>query len=131
MWFSIPRKLAATTLPRHRLGRWVGAGLLTILVNRPATLVYLLTLETHLPLAPVSLTPSEREVCSTHALSSSVCQHAVQIRRLLVRIVSVASQAEPVPFLVVAGDHSPPFFRPQNRSTYSRSTVPLLVARPR
>lgn len=98
---------------------------------RPATLVYLLTLETHLPLAPVSLTPSEREVCSTHALSSSVCQHAVQIRRLLVRIVSVASQAEPVPFLVVAGDHSPPFFRPQDRSTYSRSTVPLLVARPR
>ncbi len=97
----------------------------------PGRFVYLLTLDTHLPLAAVALTQQETVMCSQRRLSASVCQHAAQMGRLIKKIVAVAATRQPTPLLVLAGDHSPPFFDGKDRSMFSSSQVPLVVAVPR
>ena len=97
----------------------------------PGRFVYLLTLDTHLPLAAVVLTQQEMEVCSRRKLSPSVCQHAMQMTRLVGKIVDAASTIQPAPMLVLAGDHAPPFFDLKDKSMFSSKQVPLVVATPR
>jgi len=97
----------------------------------PGRFVYLLTLDTHLPLAAVALTEHESLMCSQRQLSASVCQHAAQMGRLIGKIVAVAATRQPAPLLVLAGDHSPPFFDAKDKSMFSSSLVPLVVAVPR
>lgn len=97
----------------------------------PGRFVYLLTLDTHLPLVAVALTPQEALMCSQRELNTSVCQHAAQMGRLISKLVAVAAASQPTPLLVLAGDHSPPFFDAKDKSMFSSSLVPLVVAVPR
>jgi phosphoglycerol transferase MdoB-like AlkP superfamily enzyme len=93
--------------------------------------VYLLTLDTHLPLKSLPLETSEKEFCEQQKLSANVCQLAVQTRRLIGTIVNFSTALEPAPLLVLAGDHSPPFFNELDRAMYATTQVPLIVATPR
>lgn len=97
----------------------------------PGRFVYLLTLDTHLPLATVALTQQEMDLCSGRMLSASICQHVTQMGRLIGKIVAAASAIQPAPLLVLAGDHSPPFFDIKDKSMFSAKQVPLVVATPR
>lgn len=92
--------------------------------------VYLLTLNTHLPLAPVSISDSERQLCSAEQLDEDVCQMVAQTGRVLSAIGREAAAVAQAPLIVVIGDHAPPFVRAVSRAQFDPKYVPAYVLRP-
>lgn len=92
--------------------------------------VYLLTLNMHLPLAAVSASDSERQLCRTEQLDEDVCQMVAQTGRLLATIGREAAAAAREPLIVVIGDHAPPFVRTLSRTQFDQKYVPAYILRP-
>lgn len=92
--------------------------------------VYLLTLNTHLPLAAVSISDSERQVCSAERLDEDVCQMVAQTGRVLSAIGKEAAAVVRAPLIVVIGDHAPPFARTESREQFDQKYVPAYILRP-
>jgi len=92
--------------------------------------VYLLTLNTHLPLAAVSISDSERQMCSAERLDEDVCQMVAQTGRVLSAIGKEAAAVVRAPLIVVIGDHAPPFARTESREQFDQKYVPAYILRP-
>lgn len=92
--------------------------------------VYLLTLNTHLPLEVVSLSDSELHVCGADQLDADLCQLVAQTGRVLSAIGNEAAALAQAPLIVVIGDHAPPFTQIQLRKQFDQKYVPAYILRP-
>lgn len=110
----------------------------TSMVDRAADLlagqkrfVYLLTLNTHLPIAPMELPPDLEQLCRTHAVEPAPCQLTAQLGSLFEHIRNTLLRLQVAPLVTIVGDHSPPFLVQSTRAQYSSETVPRIVMVPR
>lgn len=99
----------------------------------PGRFVYVLTLDTHLPLdtrhaAP--LPPALRSACAASATPDQACQLVNKLGDLLGRLEGSLATSQATPFLVVVGDHMPPFGEMSNREAFVAHRVPMFVMTP-
>lgn len=92
--------------------------------------VYLLTLNTHLPLEPKPITAEIRLLCESASLGDEVCQWVSQTGKVLSSIAAEAAASANPPLIVIVGDHSPPFVRASSRGQFSPNRVPAFILRP-
>lgn len=98
---------------------------------RPRRLVYLLTLNTHLPLERLPIPDELAALCRERRASESVCRLTAQIDKVQADIVA-AVMATKIPLWVsVVGDHSPPFAVDSDRKAFSLDQVPAVRFVPR
>lgn len=93
--------------------------------------VYLLTLNTHLPLTVQALPADLVALCDRHNLDAAACQLTAQLGALFDHIRTLLHRLPSPPLVTVVGDHSPPFLVQTTRSQYSASAVPRIVLTPR
>ena len=97
----------------------------------PKTFVYALTLNTHLPLAPIDIPPELEKACieaRTGADVRSLLAHlGVALRAIAIELDSRSVR----PFVMVVGDHPPPFTESQSREQFLKDQVPLLALWPK
>lgn len=102
--------------------------------QEPRRFVYALTLDTHLPLDLKRLPPLPVDLlkaCSASSTPLEACQLTRQLGDLLARLESLLAASAATPFLVVVGDHAPPFSERFNREAFATDRVPLFVLKPR
>lgn len=93
--------------------------------------VYLLTLNTHLPVEPRPLSTELASLCQNSGVHANSCQLTAQLGDVL-RSVSVAvSATRHPPLVVIVGDHAPPFALNASREDFFPDTVPGFVLAPR
>ncbi|MCR5866959.1 hypothetical protein [Aquincola sp. J276] len=100
----------------------------------PGRFVYALTLDTHLPLdlrAAAPLPPALRSACAVSATPEQACQLVNKLGDLLAHLESTLAASDATPFLVVVGDHMPPFGEVTNREAFIAHRVPMFVITPR
>lgn len=100
----------------------------------PGRFVYALTLDTHLPLDLHQAGPlpaALRSACTALATPEQACQLVNKLGDLLARLESTLAASEATPFLVVVGDHMPPFGEVTNRDAFVAHRVPMFVMTPR
>lgn len=100
----------------------------------PGRFVYALTLDTHLPLDPRragALPSALRSACAASATPEQACHLVSKLGQLLARLESTLAVSEATPFLVIVGDHMPPFGEVSNREAFSANRVPMFVMTPR
>ncbi len=96
--------------------------------------VYALTLDTHLPLDLRRLPPVPAELrarCDATGTTLEACQLVHQLGDLLTRFEETLAASEATPFVIIVGDHGPPFSEPANRDAFEADRVPLFVLTPR
>lgn len=96
--------------------------------------VYALTLDTHLPLdltRQPRLPDDLRAVCAASATPLEACQLVRRLGDLLARLESMLAASRTTPFLIVVGDHAPPFSERSNREAFATDRVPLFIMTPR
>jgi len=94
-------------------------------------LVYLLTLNTHLPLAPITLPADLVALCAAQQVGEAVCQLTGQLGVLFSRLNHLLRDVSQPPLVMVVGDHSPPFLGQAQRSQYATSAVPRYIMVPK
>lgn len=102
--------------------------------QQPDAFVYALTLDTHLPIAPGSakhLAPELLGACSSSGIPYTACRHIGQLGRVLHDLEQGLASSEATPFIVIAGDHAPPFGEAANRRSFEDDQVPVFVLTPR
>lgn len=99
--------------------------------GKPASYVYLLTLNTHLPLTYVDLPPQIRDICARHAIPEGACQMIGQQGMLLRHVATRLAALEAAPWVRIVGDHAPPFVTYENRREFSQALVPEYILVPR
>lgn len=100
----------------------------------PGRFVYALTLDTHLPLDLRQATPlpeALQAACTASATPPQSCQLVRMLGDLLARLESTLAASNATPFLVVVGDHMPPFGEMSNREAFVAHRVPMFVLTPR
>ncbi|MEF7614738.1 sulfatase-like hydrolase/transferase [Aquincola sp. MAHUQ-54] len=100
----------------------------------PGRFIYALTLDTHLPLdlrQTAPLPAALRSVCAASATPEQACQLVNKLGDLLALLESTLAASETTPFLVVVGDHMPPFGEVTNREAFIAHRVPMFVMTPR
>lgn len=94
--------------------------------------VYALTLNDHLPLPKIDVSPHLASLCAAHSVPAAACQLLEAQGRLLRDIgAQVAALKGGVDVVMVVGDHSPPFYAADDRDAFSAVEVPSLRLRPR
>lgn len=98
---------------------------------RPARhFVYLLTLNTHLPLSagpvPVDLAP----LCEQAGANDEVCALTGALGKVLSDIRHEVDRSGFQPLVIVIGDHAPPFSRPESRQAFFADKVPAFALVP-
>jgi len=104
------------------------------LAQEPGRFVYALTLDTHLPLDFKRLPPLPDdlgEACAASETPLEACQLVRQLGDLLTRLEVLLAASGTTPFLVVVGDHAPPFSERLNRDAFAQDRVPLFIMKPR
>lgn len=95
--------------------------------SMPKTFIYVLTLNTHLPLTRASVPPDLSDICRTAETGPDVCNLiaglGVALRSVRTRILSQDGDVA----VLVAGDHAPPFARHSDRVQFSLTSVPALA----
>lgn len=93
--------------------------------------VYALTLDTHLPLsgAPIVDAGLER-LCRRANVGPMVCQVVARLGVVLTTLESELAGMSERPFVVITGDHSPPFADEASRGTFDAGRVPLYLLKP-
>jgi hypothetical protein len=93
--------------------------------------VYLLTLNTHLPLdaGPVPATLSRQ--CAREAVDEEACALVAGVGQVLNDLRTELQRATVTPLVVVLGDHAPPFALRDSREAFSAEKVPAYVLVPR
>ena len=94
-------------------------------------LVYLLTLNTHLPLSTLPIPHDLATLCETRNVSVSVCQLTSQIASFMDSLATTVTALESAPFVIIAGDHAPPFVVQKDRDAFSQVKVPILILEPK
>lgn len=100
----------------------------------PRRFVYALTLDTHLPLDTSHAAPlpaALRRACEASAAPEQACQFVNKLGDLLARLEATLAASQATPFLVVVGDHMPPFGEVPNRDAFISHRVPMFVMTPR
>lgn len=100
----------------------------------PGRFIYALTLDTHLPLDLRNATPLPaplRSACAASATPEQACQLVNKLGDLLARLEATLAASQATPFLVVVGDHMPPFGEMSNREAFIAHRVPMFVLTPR
>ena len=103
------------------------------LADQPSRLVYVVTLDTHLPLPAHDMTLSAELAASCTAAHASRdgCQMIVRQAWVLHQLeASLAGMAHP-PLVLVSGDHAPPFLDTETRAEFDPSHVLGFVLEPR
>jgi hypothetical protein len=100
------------------------------IADKPKQFVYLLTLNTHLPLEKKILPNNFLNLCHTESVDISSCEMVFSLGELL-KSVSIALQGAKHPFFVeIVGDHSPPFLNRVSRLSFDQKMVPLYILKP-
>lgn len=102
--------------------------------QQPGRFVYALTLDTHLPLDPENLAPLPEELrvaCLRSATPVDACQLIHRLGDVLARLEQALASAPAEPYVVVVGDHAPPFGEAANREAFAPDRVPMFVMAPR
>jgi hypothetical protein len=101
--------------------------------QQPARFVYALTLDTHLPLDLRQTPPLPMELQAACAVSSTPdesCQLVRKLGDLLARLEISLAESAAAPFVVIVGDHAPPFGERVNREAFVEGRVPMFVLTP-
>ncbi|MFG6456931.1 hypothetical protein [Roseateles sp. BYS96W] len=100
--------------------------------QEPSRLVYALTLDTHLPLAaPLEPMPPElKAACARAAAPASACQLMQRLGQVLDDLEQRLAASLTTPFVVIAGDHAPPFGEKDNREVFESDEVPVILMKP-
>ena len=100
----------------------------------PRRFVYALTLDTHLPLelrVAVPVPADLRAACVASSTPEQACQLVGKLGDLMARLESALAASEATPFVVIVGDHMPPFGESANREAFAEHRVPMFVLTPR
>ncbi len=93
--------------------------------------IYLLTLNTHLPIMPVPLHPDLKSICEQSGVNSSSCRLTNSLGNVLSNLRSALVHVDPAPLVVVVGDHAPPFTLNASRDDFRANEVPAFALIPR
>lgn len=93
--------------------------------------VYLLTLNTHLPIEPSSKVLPAPALCGEVPADTDICQHLARAGETLRHLRDAIKHVEPRPLVIVVGDHAPPFANMHSRQAYLQDKVPAAVLLPR
>lgn len=103
------------------------------LVQQAGRFVYVVTLDTHLPLPSndMPLEPGLARLCAQFQLARDACQMVSRQGFLLDQLrIDLAKMPHPV-MVFVSGDHAPPFLGVESRSAFDRSQVLSFALEPR
>jgi hypothetical protein len=100
-------------------------------VAQPRSFVYALTLNTHLPLAPIPISPDLEPLCQAAQTGDEVCMLLEQLAVLLRSIPRTLLEQASRPYVVLVGDHPPPFASLHARSQFASGLVPIFVLTPK
>lgn len=96
-----------------------------------STFVYLLTLNTHLPLTTGPIPNDLAALCENRKVPTGSCQLLAQHGRLLRSIADqIVTLKHPV-LVAIVGDHAPPFSLRADRAQFSHQHVPRFILTPR
>ncbi len=101
------------------------------ILREPNRFVYLLTLNTHMPLTKVKIAPELVTLCRARQVSDSVCQLTWQLGKFLAQTRAGLERLPQAPFVMVVGDHSPPFVVQADRRQFMTTQVPRFILVPR
>lgn len=96
----------------------------------PRSLVYVLTLNTHLPSAPIAPEPALAALCAAQRSDEEVCGFVQSLGQVLSSVRQVAQSLPKDTALLLVGDHPPPFARPAQRSQFLETQVPYYLVLP-
>jgi hypothetical protein len=72
-----------------------------------------------------------RSACAASATPEQACQLVNKLGDLLARLEGSLAASQATPFVVVVGDHMPPFGEMSNREAFIAHRVPMFVMTPR
>lgn len=102
------------------------------LADRPSQFVYVLTLDTHLPLQPGRQVPPElKALCARARTGDVACQMVAELGAVLEHVAAKLAQVAHPPLVVLVGDHSPPFLANESRQAFDAAAVPLYTLIPK
>lgn len=99
-------------------------------LQMPRSLAYVLTLNTHLPSAPIAPESALAALCAAQRSDEEVCGFVQSLGQVLFSVRQVAQGLPDDTALLVVGDHPPPFARPAQRSQFLDSKVPYYLVLP-
>lgn len=99
-------------------------------IATPKSFAYVLTLNTHLPVAPSELPNTLFNMCRSQNISDIACMHIAALKKVLGDIVLSTSSLSVQPLIVIVGDHAPPFFNIKERNAFRQDVVPGVVLVP-
>ena len=105
----------------------------TALAEVPGRLVYVVTLDTHLPLPSraLAMRPGLASLCAQERLPDDSCQMVNRLGWLLDQLaVNVAGMSHP-PLVLVSGDHAPPFLERATQESFDPARVLGFILEPR
>ncbi|WP_431101841.1 hypothetical protein [Roseateles noduli] len=97
---------------------------------KPSTFVYVVTLNTHLPLQETAIPTELAPLCAAAGVTDSVCQLTAALGHTL-QEVGRQMQAHPESLFVVSGDHAPPFRVRAARQAFEDIEVPSWILAPK
>jgi hypothetical protein len=103
--------------------------------SSPKTFIYILTLNTHLPVVPTYIPNNIEKICIKNDLSNTSCQHFTSLSKIFKKIKNIITEhgaysSSPLPLVIVVGDHAPPFHSTKDRNDYHPSKVPVYILQP-
>jgi hypothetical protein len=114
------------------VAKWIGNRLEARQSGRP-TFVHWVTLNSHLPVAPVQGIEAD-ESCHAAGIDDhgSLCAWFDRVLDVHKSVADLATRPGIGPTVfVIVGDHAPPFLRPDARDRFSQAVVPWVVLMPR
>ena len=93
--------------------------------------VYVLTLNSHLPLGEVTVPPDLGTICDQGKVGDGVCGFTSTIGIALRAVRAGIAGSDRVPLVLVVGDHAPPFSKLEWRNEFDQRVVPGFILVPR
>lgn len=97
----------------------------------PSRFVYLLTLNTHLPIDHPSQDIPTPSMCDSPKSNIEVCDHVSVTTAVLRQLRQKLDTLSVAPLVVVIGDHAPPFSNKLSRQAFLQGKVPVAVLIPK
>jgi hypothetical protein len=97
----------------------------------PRTFVYLLTLNTHLPIESLAQSALTPPMCYSLGSNREVCDHVSATTAVLRNLRQTLETLPVAPLVVIVGDHAPPFSNKLSRQAFLQDKVPAAVLVPR
>lgn len=91
---------------------------------------YILTLNTHLPVAVRSVPISIGQMCRKYDIPNNACIHIANMGDLLSNIRNLSNRAASKPLIIIVGDHPPPFDSKSDRLYFTSDITPAFVFEP-